>query len=480
MPQKQQIVEDMMSDYLFYCQKCNSLISDKYEEDEISCEICNSRMIPLHITEDEWNKMTDEEKRNFLDRYKTFQPQVQKRRVVPAANNSGSKTQTIAKTQSKAEVSYEGKSSPMSIAALVLSILGCTGIIGIILGIIDVSRNDGRRKGLSIAAIVVGAIMTISVFGAMSSGEKKETVATKQVVEEMVDKDEATSPILTHQPETEEENSRNFEVTMDVAASKVDDGVIFNVKTNLPDEAELMFTLSCGDYNADEIPFRAQTKATVSGGKATSNAFSNKGNPLSGDYDLSITMSLPSLQSDEVRETIGQKGENMTGPLVNEEGGYNTVNAVFLVSIGDETRITAENDYTQTIFAEEGKEDEIPEKDNEIINEEDIESLVSTAEVILKENFSDNYNISYEDKIVTINLWQEGITLGAMGVKNGTVSKDDWDFMVNSLETMSKSIYNVFKPYEVTVNVNVLNDVNKDNILVMYVNGVKFYDAVEE
>ncbi len=65
---------------------------------------------------------------------------------------------------------YNGKVSPMSIIALVLSILGCTSIIGVVLGIVDVTKKDGRKKWPSVTAIAVGSLLTIIVFAALASG----------------------------------------------------------------------------------------------------------------------------------------------------------------------------------------------------------------------------------------------------------------------------------------------------------------------
>ena len=87
---------------------------------------------------------------------------------------------------------YKGKVSPMSIIAIVLSVLGCTSIIGVILGIFDVIKNDGRKKWLSIIAIVVGTLFTIVIFAALASeSEEKKTAGsssvdkTEKVVEEL-------------------------------------------------------------------------------------------------------------------------------------------------------------------------------------------------------------------------------------------------------------------------------------------------------
>ena len=59
-----------MSDYLFYCGKCNSLIADTYKDDEISCESCCAKMVPLHIDEDDWDAMSDDEKTTLLSKYR--------------------------------------------------------------------------------------------------------------------------------------------------------------------------------------------------------------------------------------------------------------------------------------------------------------------------------------------------------------------------------------------------------------------------
>ena len=60
----------------------------------------------------------------------------------------------------------EPKTSGMAIAAFVLSLLGCTAPIGVILGIVALVQisNDPRRlkgNGWAIAAIAIGAIMAI-------------------------------------------------------------------------------------------------------------------------------------------------------------------------------------------------------------------------------------------------------------------------------------------------------------------------------
>ena len=71
------------------------------------------------------------------------------------------------------------KNSKLSIWAFVLSLLGCTSIVGLILGIIDMAQgNKTQKHGLSIAAIVISALFII--FGATSVGntDKASTSTT--------------------------------------------------------------------------------------------------------------------------------------------------------------------------------------------------------------------------------------------------------------------------------------------------------------
>lgn len=71
---------------------------------------------------------------------------------------------------------YNGRISPMSIIGFILSISGCLSIVGLILGIIDLSKKDGRKRGLSLAAVIIGAIAIIlSAIITVSNG-KKDTI----------------------------------------------------------------------------------------------------------------------------------------------------------------------------------------------------------------------------------------------------------------------------------------------------------------
>lgn len=108
--------------------------------------------------------------------------------------------------------------------------------------------------------------------------------------------------------------SDKLEVSFDVSVDENDGKPIFTINTNLPDETSLMLTLNGNNYTA-------QTQVTVKGGVTSSNAFSSNGNSLAeGEYVLTVSMSIPKLQPDNVRAIIGESGENMTGEYVEASG----------------------------------------------------------------------------------------------------------------------------------------------------------------
>lgn len=55
-------------------------------------------------------------------------------------------------------VKNAGRISGLSIAAFITSALGCTFLVGLILGIIDLNKKDGRKRGLSVAAVIIAGV----------------------------------------------------------------------------------------------------------------------------------------------------------------------------------------------------------------------------------------------------------------------------------------------------------------------------------
>lgn len=99
----------------------------------------------------------------------------------------------------RAYIHEPAKNSGLSIAALILSILGITVFIGIILAIVDLFRKDGHKKTLSIVSLCICAfwiILAVSVGGDDSSSEKDTiSVESSNVVQESTDNTQEGEPV---------------------------------------------------------------------------------------------------------------------------------------------------------------------------------------------------------------------------------------------------------------------------------------------
>ena len=150
-----------MSDYLYYCAKCNSLVSYPEDGAEVLCESCHGKMAPLHLDMDAWGKMPVEKQAELLGRFQVQQPG---RSQKTAAEQSAGAHQEPAAGPAVAPqpTDYAGRFSKLSIVGFILSFFGCTSPAGIALGIVDLLKKDGRKRGLAIAAIAIGAVMSLS------------------------------------------------------------------------------------------------------------------------------------------------------------------------------------------------------------------------------------------------------------------------------------------------------------------------------
>ena len=127
----------------------------------------------------------------------------------------------------------------------------------------DVEAKKAKRKIwlISLAAAFVFLILVGVTGGSSDSSDSNETTEEDNKAVEQIESEANTGKIEEATPEPEEQ-SKEFEVTMNVNARKEGNGVLFDIDTNLPDEAVLMLTLSNGDYNTDDS-FTAQTKVTI-------------------------------------------------------------------------------------------------------------------------------------------------------------------------------------------------------------------------
>ena len=112
-----------------------------------------------------------------------------------------------------------------------------------------------------------------------------------------------------------------------------------------------------------------------------------------------------------------------------------------------------------------------------------VETAIVLIESSLKDNF-ENYNISHKDGIITINLWDEGITIGAtLAAEGDPACLEAWNDLVENQTHFCNSIWELVQTLGLTdtaVAVNVLNDGNLENVLLTTMNGFVFYNCVTD
>jgi len=111
--------------------------------------------------------------------------------------------------------------------------------------------------------------------------------------------------------------------------------------TNLPTDTQLMLSVK----ERTEGGFYGQSKCSVTAdGSFQSESFGPANGLKDGTYVANVTMPIARVQPDHVRQIIGAKGENLTGPLV-EAGDFGvtaSANHVFTIGGAEASRLQEE------------------------------------------------------------------------------------------------------------------------------------------
>ena len=104
-------------------------------------------------------------------------------------------TQTVVQPYNKQQGKFKLPMSGMSIAAMVLSLLGPLAVIAVILAIVDLAMNDtNKRHSLSIVAICISALIFIAFLSGGSNGNSTSNGPSTTVVTPEPSKIENTNP----------------------------------------------------------------------------------------------------------------------------------------------------------------------------------------------------------------------------------------------------------------------------------------------
>lgn len=128
------------------------------------------------------------------------------------------------------------KNSGLGIAALILSILGCTFWLAIVLAIIDLCKRNGRKKTFSIIALVISCIWLIIGVTNIGKNDNSDNKTQETTIEESTQK---------IQEETIAEGPEQTEKEIEETKDK------FNVGDTWDNKYVLVSYDECGEYVSD-------------------------------------------------------------------------------------------------------------------------------------------------------------------------------------------------------------------------------------
>ena len=151
-------------------------------------------------------------------------------------------------------------------------------------------RNKTMKPAIKYAIIAVAWIVYL-IIGLGNSSRKDETETPATI-----------DQVAVEQTENEKEiDYINVELKVTPNINSDDGTVLFGISTNLPEDTELLVTVyDDGEYTAQD------TAVILKDGNGYTSEFSNHGEGLKGVYHVTITISLPKLQTEKVRAVIGE------------------------------------------------------------------------------------------------------------------------------------------------------------------------------
>lgn len=103
-------------------------------------------------------------------------------------------------------MNYPKKNSGLGMAALILSVIGCTFVIGAIMAIIDICKKDGKKKTCSIIALIIcGIWLIIGITYSGSSGSNNNNASKDNNVSK-IESESNNGNIHEADAETEQSN----------------------------------------------------------------------------------------------------------------------------------------------------------------------------------------------------------------------------------------------------------------------------------
>ncbi len=255
---------------------------------------------------------------------------------------------------------------------------------------------------------------------------------------------------------------------------------IFGEKVPKVDEADAIA------ITADEISEKFLSDKT-----GTDKEFHNKVYEISGtvknaNSQYSVTFSTESgeyeIYCDMDSEKTNKVPDLEKGDKATIKGLYNRV-GTDRIDFKDCLYVTSEK-VTEPPTEPETEAKKADNNDSKADIELDRDTIKKVLETSMAQGFDeDSFSVDYNEELdsYVISMWQENFTAMIALSKDDPSVKENWDTMVETLTSTSEQMLESVRTMDPDANItiNILNDINKDNILLMIYNGAVVYNELE-
>lgn len=127
-----------------------------------------------------------------------------------------------------------------------------------------------------------------------------------------------------------------------------------------------------------------------------------------------------------------------------------------------------------------------PENQSESVKNSSLmfDLLMISCESALEKSWGNDFEIEYDDTGLTINTWRDGIATNTVLASQGNkTAKDNWEKLIDSQKTLCNVLLEQIKDTgkeDYIVVLNILNDLDKNKVLLSVLNGTVIYDSVND
>lgn len=209
----------------------------------------------------------------------------------------------------------------------------------------------------------------------------------------------------------------------------------------------------------------------------------------SGDFATRVTKETPNVSAFTVSWTVpGIDAKQVAVEYAYERkgGAMQEINSVISDQLGgasaaEEDR--AENASESRTAAPEGGSAAAADAEARQEREDALNGVLAVIEETLKNSYDTNYTLNHDDTSITVGVWRDGVANGAVYAQQGDQNcLSAWRTMVSAIQNMCSTMtgsLNAAGLEGVTVTVNVVNDQNRDNVLLTVTDGNITYNWVE-